>query len=151
METFFKAWKTSRKLYADFLDKYSLEQLNTVPAGFNNNLIWNIAHVVASHQSLIYLSSNHPMNVTDEYFNKYKPESKPTGPVSQSEVDEVKKILLSSVEQTEADYKAGKFTTYNERTTRTGFHLGNIEDALQFVLYHEGIHLGYMMSIRKFV
>lgn len=151
MESLFKAFKTSRKLYADFLGKYSLEQLNKVPQGFNNNLIWNAAHIIASQQSLIYTSSNLPMNISQEFFDKYKPETKPTGPVSQQEVDEVKTLLLSMADLTEADYKNGKFITYNERTTRTGFHLGNLQDALQFVLFHEGLHMGYMMSLRKFV
>jgi len=31
METILKAWKASRKLYMEFFDKYSLEQLNKVP------------------------------------------------------------------------------------------------------------------------
>jgi hypothetical protein len=73
------------------------------------------------------------------------------GLVSQTEVAQVKNFLLQMADQTEADYKSGKFETYNERTTRTGFHLGSVEDALEFVLYHEGMHMGYMMSIRKFV
>ena len=42
MDAIIKAWKTSRNLYLEFFDKYSLEQLNSVPDKFNNNLIWNI-------------------------------------------------------------------------------------------------------------
>lgn len=151
MESLFKAWKTSRKIYADLLDKYSLEQLNKIPNGFNNNLIWNAAHIICSHQSLIYMSSSLPINIPEDFFNRYKPETKPTGPVGQEEIDYVKNLLLTTVNQTEADLASGKFVSFNERQTRTGFHLGNLQDALHFNLYHEGIHLGYIMSIRKFV
>jgi len=33
---------------------FSLEQLNKIPEGFNNNLIWNIAHCVVTQQLLCY-------------------------------------------------------------------------------------------------
>lgn len=54
----FKTWNTSRNLYAAYFDNYSLEQLNKIPAGFNNNLIWNIGHIIVAQQSLIYQLSN---------------------------------------------------------------------------------------------
>jgi hypothetical protein len=30
------------------------EQLNTIPEGYNNNLIWNIAHIIVVQQMLVY-------------------------------------------------------------------------------------------------
>lgn len=35
--------------------------------------------------------------------------------------------------------------------TATGFDLTTLDDALEFNNYHEGLHLGMMMSVRKFV
>ncbi len=151
MDAIIKVWKTSRKLYLDFFDKYSLEQLNSVPDKFNNNLIWNIGHIIAAQQSLVYRTSNLPMNITDEYFDKYKPGTKPAGAVSQSEVNEIKSLLTSMIDQTEADLASGKFVSFTERTTITGFHLGSLQDAIVFNNYHEGLHLGYMKSIVRFV
>ena len=146
-----KAWKTSRKLYLDFFDKYNLEQLNLTPPGFSNNLIWNIGHIVASQQSLIYKTSNLPINIPDEFFDRYKPGTRPGEPVSQNEVDEIKSLLISMIDQTETDLANGKFVTFTERNTLTGFHLGSLQDAFVFNNYHEGLHLGYMKSIARFV
>lgn len=146
-----KTWKTSRKLYLDFFDNYSVEQLNKVPNGFSNNLIWNIGHIIVAQQSLVYRGSNLPMYIADDLVDLYKPGTKPTRPVSEEEINELKSLLTSLIEQTEEDLKSEKFDTYNERTTVTGFHLASLEDALEFNNYHEGLHLGYMMSIRKFV
>ena len=151
MESTFKAWKTSRQLYADFFDSHTLGQLNKIPQGFNNNLIWNIGHIIVSQQSLIYKSSEVPMRIEDDLFERYKPGTKPTGTVSQDEASELKNLLTSLVEQTEKDFHSHKFTVFNERTTLTGFNLASLKDAFEFINYHEGIHLGYMMSIRKFV
>jgi hypothetical protein len=151
MEAILKAWKTSRKLYLDFFDKYNLEQLNLTPPGFSNNLIWNIGHIIAAQQSIIYKTSNLPINIPDEFFDRYKPGTRPGEPVSQNEVDEIKSLLISLIAQTEADLAGGKFITFNERMTLTGFHLGSLQDAFVFNNYHEGLHLGYMKSIGRFV
>ena len=48
MELTFKIWKTSRNLVIEYFDKYSLEQLNRIPDGFSNNLIWNIGHIIVT-------------------------------------------------------------------------------------------------------
>ncbi len=151
MESIFKTWKTSRKLYSDFFYRHTLEQLNKIPHGFNNNLIWNIGHVIVAQQSLIYKSSDVPMFVSDDLFQRYKPGTKPLGTVSQDEANELKHLLISLIEQTESDFHNDKFTVFTERTTVTGFHLASLKDTFEFNNYHEGLHLGYMMSIRKFI
>lgn len=150
MESVFKAWSTSRKLFSNFFDKYSLDQLNKIPNGFTNNLIWNIGHIIVAQQSLIYKSSGLPMYIPEDLVYLYKPGTKPTA-VTQDGAHELKELLTSLVTKTEVDFQKGIFKTYNERTTATGFHLGSLRDAFEFNNYHEGLHLGYMMSIRKFV
>ena len=151
MESIFRTLRTSRKLYSDFLDKYTLDQLNKVPEGFSNNLIWNIGHIIVAQQSLIYASSGLETYISDELVDLYKPGTKPSGQATECDVKEIKALLMSLVDKTEADFTQGKFVTYNERMTRTGFYLSSLTDAFEFNNYHEGIHLGYMMSIRKFV
>ncbi|WP_104382627.1 DinB family protein [Sphingobacterium sp. HMA12] len=151
METVFKTWKTSRKLYLDFFDKYSLDQLNEIPNGFNNNLIWNIGHIIATQHKLIYIGSDLQGYLSDEMFNKYQSGTKPTAPVSQQEADGLRSLLISQIERTINDFENGTFVTYNERTTGIGFHLTSIQDAFECNNFHEGLHLGYAMSIRKFV
>ena len=73
------------------------------------------------------------------------------GNVSQKDVDEIKSLLVSMIEKTETDLANGRFVSFTERNTITGFHLGNLKDALVFNNYHEGLHLGYMKSIARFV
>lgn len=151
IESLFKIWTTSRKIYVDYLNKYSLEQLNKVPPGFNNNLIWNIGHVVAAQQSLVYKLSSTPMHISDEFFDRYKSGTKPETPATQADADELKHLLTDLIQKTKTDWNNCIFTTFTERLTGTGFHLTTIQDALEFNNYHEGLHLGVMMSIRKLV
>jgi hypothetical protein len=151
MDASFKIWETSRQSYLKLLHNYTLEQLNKIPNGFSNNLIWNLGHIIVAQQGLVYRLSGLPINVSDEMNEKYRNGSKPTGQTTQAEVDELKTLLISLMEQTKADYAAGKFTTYNEYTTGTGFHLASTKEAIEFNNYHEALHLGFMMNIRKFV
>ena len=151
MEATFRIWQTSRGLYKNFLDNYSLEQLNTIPQGMSNNLIWNIGHVIVSQQKLVYALSGLPMNISDSLFEKYQNGSRPNGKTPQTEVDEIKKLLSEIVEKTKADFKAGIFKEFHPYQTKTGFHLGTLKEAVEFNNYHEGIHLGIMMSIKKYI
>ena len=151
MESTLKIWKVSREIYLQYFDKYTIDQLNKIPDGFSNNLIWNIGHVIVAQQALVYKSSGLADYLPNEMAELYKPGTKPTGQASETEVNELKGLLISLVEQTETDLANGKLTTYNERMTSMGFHLGSLQDALEFNNYHEAMHLGCMLSIRKLV
>lgn len=151
MEATFKIWKTSRAIYLKFLESYSLEQLNKIPEGMSNNLIWNIGHIIVSQQGLIYRLSGLPRYVTDEMTAKYQNGSVPTGNTTLEEVNEIKSLLISTMNQTISDYENGVFKEYTPYETKTGFSLQNLNDAIEFNNYHEGIHLGFMMKIKKFI
>lgn len=151
MENAFKLWKENRQLYLKFLDGYTLEQINKIPEGFSNNIIWNIGHIIVAQQGLVYRLSGLSANVSDEMVDTYKNGSKPTGETTQAEVDELRRLLIELMEKTIADYESGNFKTYQEYNTSTGFNLKSAEEAIAFNNYHEGLHLGFMMNIRKFI
>ncbi|SFD35608.1 DinB family protein [Flavobacterium phragmitis] len=151
MSSVFETQKTIREILLKILESHSLEQLNKIPQGFNNNIIWNVAHCVAAQQTLVYKLSGLPTMVSEEFVNKYRKGTKPEGDVSQAEVDEVKAFLLSTLEKTKNDFTSGLFVDYHEYTTSMGFTLSNVQDALDFNNYHEGIHTGMAMTLRKLV
>ncbi len=151
MQRTFEITRTSRKIVSQFLDNYSLEQLNKIPNGFKNNFIWNIAHIVVTQQLLVYKFSGLPMLVSDELAQKYMKGTKPELDATQADVDEIKTLLSDIINQTEEDYNNGIFKNYQEYPTSTGFVLRNVEDAMVFNNFHEGLHIGIMMSLRKLV
>ena len=63
----------------------------------------------------------------------------------------MKELLISLIEKTKTDFYNGKFVKFNEKMTGTGFHLDSLKEALEFNNYHEGLHLGFMINIQKFV
>lgn len=151
MHQVFEITRTSRKVLAQFLEQYTLEQLNKIPEGFNNNLIWNIGHCVVVQQMLVYKLSGLPMLVSDAMVEKYRKGTKPETDVSREEVEELKALLFETINQTKTDVARKIFKNYDEFTSMSGFTMRNIEDAIAFNYFHEAMHIGMMMSIRKFI
>lgn len=151
MNTTFEINQASRNSLLKFLENYTLEQLNTIPEGFSNNLIWNIAHIVVVQQMLVYNLSGLPMMVSAEMVDRYKRGTKPEHNVTQAEVDEIKSLLFTTLEKAKKDFSDEIFQNYTAFTTMTGFHVTSAKAAMEFNNYHEATHLGIMMQIRKFI
>lgn len=139
----------NRGILLKLANHFSLEQLNKVPDGFQNNLIWNIAHVMVTQQLLVYNLSGLPMMISDEMAAKYRKGTKVEGDVTQEEVDTIIGLMLSTIEKTREDYKNGLFKEYKAYTTSTNTTIGNVEEAMLFNNFHEGTHLGYVLALKK--
>lgn len=151
MSQLFTITETSRNLVSKILENHTLDQLNKIPEGFNNNMFWNIAHIVVTQQLLVYKLSGLPMMVSDEIIEKYKKGTKPVQDATQAELDEIRSLLFVTIKKTKEDYDNGIFKNYQEYPTSTGFILNNVEDALAFNNFHEGLHIGILMNLRKLV
>lgn len=149
MDWTFDVTLKNRTLLKNFIENHTLEELNTVPEGFSNNIIWNIAHTIVTQQLLTYKLSGLPMLISDEMVIDYQKGSKVVRDVTQAEVDEIKGLLFSTVEKTKEDYNNKRFKAYTEYTTSTNSTMTKVEDALDFNNFHEGIHLGYILALRK--
>lgn len=151
METTFDIALNNRKILLHFLENNSVEKLNTIPDGFSNNLIWNIGHSIVVQQLLVYKLSSLPVMVSDEMVAKYRKGSKPEKIILEAEINEMKQLLFSTLEQTKLDFSNAIFKTYSEFTSMTGYTMTNAQAAMEFNNYHEGLHLGIMMQIKKFI
>ncbi|OYX84945.1 MAG: hypothetical protein B7Y83_06495 [Flavobacteriales bacterium 32-34-25] len=151
MKELLEITKTSRNMVSKLIQGFTLEQLNKVPAGFKNNLIWNVAHIIVTQQVLVYKLAGLPVMVSDELIEKYKKGTKTEHEASQEEVDEILSLLQKTIEQTEIDIENNLFQNFTEYPTSTGFVLKSNFDSMSFNNFHEGIHIGVIMAIRKLV
>ncbi|UYQ95339.1 DinB family protein [Chitinophaga horti] len=147
-----KQFEIMRKLRAwliDFTNDLTIEELNEVPAGFNNNIAWNLAHLVATQQNLIYRNSNVPALVEDAFIEQFKPGTKPAAFMDAAAMDNVRRMLSTHIDQTEADYNKGLFHTYNTFQNRYGIAVEKVEDVITMIDMHEGLHTGYIMALKR--
>lgn len=153
MEKVFQFIIDGRKAFIRLIDELSLEQLNEIPTGFNNNIIWNFGHIVVSTQTLSYTRTGIREGVSwVKYVEAYAKGSKPTYFVSQEEVNDLKEIALSSILEIEADYNAGVFKTTTPYETATyGATLNSIEDVLITSVGHDNLHYGYATAQKRII
>ena len=139
----------NRAILLKFLTDFSLDQLNEVPKGYRNSIYWNIAHVVVTQQLLVYKLSGIPMLIETDLVDAYRKGTKTERDVTQQEVNHLKTLLFSTVEQTQRDYDSGIFKTYNHYTVSTNSTLTCVKEAIEFNNFHEGIHLGYILAMKN--
>ncbi|MGB0879949.1 MAG: DinB family protein [Polaribacter sp.] len=151
MKTQFDILKKSRALTLKAIDGLTLEQMHTIPEGFKNNIVWNIAHLVVTQQLLHYKLSGLNCLCSDDLIAAHKKGTSPTKTFTQEEFDEVLKLFINLPKKLEEDYKATIFEKYHKYQTSTGFVLDSMSTAISFNNYHEGLHLGTIMAIKKLV
>lgn len=141
----------NHKIFETFLDSYEADRLFKIPEGFGNNLFWNMAHTVAVQQLLTYGRAGITPALPQSFLEAYKPGTTPPTENTSELIKALKSYLYKGVQQIEADVAAGKFDNFETYTTRTGYEINSIEKALHFNNYHEGIHMGYLLCLKKFV
>lgn len=141
-----------RKKLIDIVQSLSIEQLNKIPEGFNNNIAWHFGHLVVSTEILCYVRSNVQPERVILLSDQYKNGSKPDHFISKEEIDFLLSRTLISLHEIEADYKNGVFEGMVPYSTHTfGFEIENIEDVFECCSYHDTVHFGSVTAMRKLV
>jgi len=143
--------RATRKNILKIVEPLSMEQLNVIPKGFNNNLIWNLGHVLATQQLLVYGLSGLPTKMDAEIIDRYRKGTKPDGVVAQEEYDLFKRLTHSTIDEVQADWDAGLFTKFKEYPTSFGIVLTDAAHAIEFNNVHEAMHLGTMIALKKMI
>lgn len=151
MKETFEITETSRRLLQHLIEPLTLAQLNKMPDGFNNNIIWNVGHIIVVQQMLVYNLSGLPMQVSADLVSKYKKGTQPMEPATEADVTLLKELLFSTIAQTQRDFDNAVFKNFMEYKVMTGFVIKNVKDAIAFNYYHEAIHTGVIMSLKKLV
>jgi hypothetical protein len=143
--------KQSRKNMLGLMQPFSTEQLNQVPTGFKNNLAWNLGHVIVSQQILCYQFSGLPFCIPEDIVAQFRRGTAPEQYIDQTLIDQMKSLALKTVDTFVEDYQNGIFVQYQAYQSLYGVKINHIQDAIVFNNTHEGLHLGYMMAIRKMI
>ena len=147
----FEILQITRANILNAIKDLSVKELNTIPTGFNNNIIWNVAHILVTQQILVYKLSNQNPTIPADLIDKYKKGSSASEPVSENEINEIKGLLSSTIKITEQDYNNNLFSGYTDYTTSYNITLRNAEEAITFNNIHEGLHLGYIMALKRVI
>lgn len=151
MEKVFNFIIDSRRAFIELIDNLSPDELNHIPEGFNNNIIWNFGHIVVSTQGLCYLRTGVSSDSSAiKYLAAYTKGTKPSYVVGPEEIADLRALALSSIQQIHADYDKGVFQEVTPFETSTyGSSLNSIEEVLITTVGHDNLHFGYAIAQRR--
>ena len=141
----------TRRLFIKLMDGLSIDLLNKIPEGFNNNIIWNFAHVVVTQQILCYKMAGVTLKIDDAYLLKYAKGTKPETFIKVEELLFFKQQALQLIEELIVDKEQGLLDNFVSYTTSFNVELNSLDDAIKFLTMHEGLHLGYAMALKRMV
>ncbi|MFL0162365.1 DinB family protein [Aquirufa salirivi] len=143
--------KQTRHNFLNLIEPLSIDELNKIPDGFNNNIAWNLGHIVASQQILCYVLSGVLPKIGQEFIDKYKKGTKPESFIGNDEIQQLKVLSLTLMDELEKDMNTKLFDNFKTYTTSYGFELNNINDAINFFSVHDAMHFGVSLSIKKLI
>ena len=146
-----KTIRNIRSLLLGQVKGLSIEHFNQIPRGFNNNIAWNLGHLIAVQQGICYKKAGLPILISDDFWEKFRSGSKPDGIFSEGDMADIRQLLVFTVDQLETDYNNHAFDNYNAWSTRIGTRVAGIDDGLEFLLFHEKLHAGTIATQKKLV
>lgn len=141
----------ARRFMMSLIEGMAIEKLNEIPQGFNNNLAWNFGHVIANQQILCYRNAGVKPRIEDEIIDKYKTGTRPDSFIDDKEFKLLMQYLITTIDKFEEDTSTNMFKNYKALDFKSypGLRVENISDAAKFVSFHDGLHVGYSMALKR--
>jgi hypothetical protein len=149
MKTNLKLLKASISNIAEMVKSLSNEQLNEIPVGYSNNIIWNVAHLVVTQKLLIYDLSNNELNLDDNFLATYRKGGKPNGIVGEEECKSIILLFEYLYTELEQDLEGLDFSKFKVYQTSYNFEITNLEEAITFNNLHFGLHFAFLLKLKK--
>ena len=142
--------KTRRALLA-VADGVPPEAWTETPAGFSNNVLWNVGHVAVTADLLTYGLAGLDVPAPPEAVAAFRKGTSPAGWTTPPDAEATRALFAGGIDRLEADLEAGRFdgAPFRSYTTTPGVTLASVDEALAFDLFHEGIHTGSVLALRK--
>ena len=141
--------RASRNRLLRIIEENDCGTLFEIPTGFNNNIIWQIGHCITSQQRHMYMRSGLPMYISTAFMQAFKIGSSPAKWTINPDINEVKHLLIQTVDHLESDLESKLFLTYEPFDLPIGFQVQNHLHALQAANYHEAEHSGKVLMYLK--
>lgn len=138
-----------RKLIQQALKGLSDDAYFFIPQGFDNNIAWNLGHIIVTQQALHYQLSGLQPVTTKVDRAMFKTGTSPADWTEKPDIGRLLVLLAETPGQLKTDFEAGRFAGFQPYTTSVGVHFETFADALAFNNFHEGLHLGAILALRN--
>ncbi|MFC5469148.1 DinB family protein [Cohnella suwonensis] len=151
MEYLFKQLRFVRNNTIKQVSGLNEEQVHRVPPGFNNNVLWNVGHIILVHEKFAFGLIHEETNIPAYFGELFGSGTKPANweqPVPG--LDELTGLLHTQIDRIEQKIES----RLNDRLekpflTSAGLELSTVKECLSFLLYHEGMHFASINAIKQ--
>ncbi|NRF94824.1 DinB family protein [Paenibacillus frigoriresistens] len=128
------------------------ELFDIQPPQFNNTIRWNVGHIIAVMDSLVFKRITETSNLQEGFSDLFKGGTKPSDwtstPASKAELVELLRKQLNDLNETFADRIDEKLPTPFQIRD---FKLETIGDVIGFSIVHEGMHTTTISDLVKVI
>ncbi|HKC66971.1 MAG TPA: DinB family protein [Bacteroidia bacterium] len=117
------------------LEKLSNDELSFIPKGSNNNILWNLGHILVIPQHHFYVVKGHAPHVEQYYIQNYMSGTRPLATDIDKEYKTIKELLLPTADFLKDDYDKGMFNDFR------AFGNKDFIETLEFLTKHEAGHI----------
>lgn len=125
--------KQSRLYLLSMVRNLSVKQLNHIPDHFRNNIVWNMGHLIWAQQDCYVKAELNPPLDTN-YFELYTTGTVPQKPLTEKEIDALKRHLIEPLETMEVDLNDGSQLA---------------KKYIKGLAYHDWLHNGYILAMKR--
>ncbi|MFC4101681.1 DinB family protein [Paenibacillus xanthanilyticus] len=129
----------------------SEEEARTVPRGFNNNILWNLGHILLVHEKFSFALANEKMELPKHFAEVFAPGTMPKHWGTQVPgLNEILLLLSMQIERTGQTLEHRLEEKLEEPfVTSAGLELLAVKECLSFCIYHEGMHFAAIKAIKQ--
>ncbi|HJV46844.1 MAG TPA: DinB family protein [Bacillota bacterium] len=139
-----------RALTLETFDSLTEEMADIIPAGFNNNIRWNLGHILIVQDQLAAQFASIPAQLPIDFMTLFGNHTSPRDWNRQvPTLEQLANELRNQVGHIRGHLENRLEEAARKPFKRLDYRMETIGEILAFSLHHEGLHLGVIGSLRK--
>jgi uncharacterized damage-inducible protein DinB len=146
--------RATRLKMLELTESLSTDELNYIPESLSNNLAWQLGHVAAITEALMYLRGRIQPERQIVGLKQYMKGSRPEQLIPEAEITRIKTGLLSSLDELEQALPEQNLHQPLETpfvNSFIGMTYSTLDELLWFTSHHDMLHLGNMTALKKMI
>jgi hypothetical protein len=150
MTNFLELLEERRTVLLKRTEHLTTNQYNLVPPGFNNNIIWNMAHALIVSESQLY--SNAPFEIPIHEFDiqGFQRGTKPELAIDDYSIGQIRQSMAETVSVFRKRLNDTTATS-SQMSQSVALHTLVDERTLRFILFHEDLHAATVQRLLLYV
>ena len=145
----FKTFAIVRDHMLQELEGLDTDRMLALPDGRDDNILWNVGHLLCSLSRLTYVFSGQPLPIPEHYLTLFGKGTSARHWDEAPDIDEVLGHFNRLPKQIEQDFLAHRFTGYKALEIVPGKTISSVEEAVSFHCFHEGLHIGMIITLKE--